>query len=78
MKLHPREIITLKADREYREFVTSLIIKHDLTHGEQLRIMSTTVGSLAEWIIRLERHPDNPDQPGGLGLGEPIPEREED
>ena len=44
--------------------------KSDLTEGERLRVVAKVfggyVGSVAKYAIREERHPGQPDKPGGL------------
>jgi hypothetical protein len=70
VKLHPREERTRTAANELATFLVNLVKKHGLTEGEALRVVSgelgAWVGDVAKWMIRGERHPDDPDQPGGL------------
>jgi hypothetical protein len=58
-----------EAEMELRKAVTDIGKKHDLTEMELLRVVNTalgdTVGSIAKYHIRYERH-GNTDKPGGL------------
>lgn len=64
-KIHPREAIVKKASGQMKD----LFIKwmdQGVTYGEMIRILSETLADIGKWIIRVERHPDDPDTPGGL------------
>ena len=67
-RIHHREEIVRKAEQE----VSDALFKatKDLTDGETLRVVVSVLGShvggMAKFMIRAERHPDDPDQPGGL------------
>lgn len=61
-KIHKREEIVRKAQAELTEWK----MKHDLTPGEMIRVWSDELSSLAKWMIRGERHPDDPETPGGI------------
>ena len=65
-KLHPRETIVNKASAEIGLALVNLYNKYDLTYGEILRILSSELASQAKYMIRQERHPEDPSQPGGL------------
>jgi hypothetical protein len=70
-KLHPREAIVTKARLELTRAVLDWREAHsDLTVGEVFSIIGGVLGdqitSLAKYMIRAERHPDDPDKPGGL------------
>jgi hypothetical protein len=70
-QIHPRERIVRAAETELLEAVIEWRMSHrDLTFGEELRIvnkvLSETIAGMAKHEIRAERHPDNPDKPGGL------------
>jgi len=68
MKLHPREKNVREAELKLSKFLIEL--QKELTPGEYLRVvagkLSDTWGSTAKYIIREERHPGEPDKPGGL------------
>lgn len=67
-KLHHREAIVRKAKLELMELLFKL--RNDLTPGEYLKVVTEELSNewhgVAKYMIREERHPDNPDQPGGL------------
>lgn len=66
MKVHPREKIVNKADLEFADFYIAWFTKHDLTFGEIVRILSSTLASVGKYLIRSERHPDEPGKAGGI------------
>lgn len=63
---HPREEIVKKAERAILD-----VLEHEaetLTDGEYLRVLATVIdrlGSFAKHMIRAERHPGDPNRPGG-------------
>jgi hypothetical protein len=67
-KIHPREENVQVAQLALREILTQ--IRKDLTFWEFMRIISSELAgewsSMAKYGIREERHPENPDQPGGF------------
>ena len=71
MRLHPREALVTQAHLDLTRRILDWREQHDdLTFGELLSILGGTLGdqvtSLAKYEIRAERHPDDPDKPGGL------------
>lgn len=68
-RLHPREAIVNRADSELRRIVADWQDGHDLTEAEELSVLtsvfSRSIGSIAKYAIREERH-GNPGEPGGL------------
>ena len=69
-RLHPRERIVRKAENDLRSAVIDIVHKAELTTGESLQVVN---GALSGWIagvakhaIREERHPGEPDKPGGF------------
>ena len=66
MKLHRRELIVQDAESEFSGFYIDWLKKHELTYAEILSIFSSRLASMAKYAIRSERHPDDPDRPGGL------------
>lgn len=59
--MHPREEIVRTAQVEFLEW----LIKHKLTHGELVMLLSQEISSSAKYRIRYERHGDG-DTQGGL------------
>ena len=71
MRLHPREVLVTEARLDLTRRVLVWREQHDdLTFGELLPILGGTLSSqitgLAKYEIRPERHPNDPDKPGGL------------
>lgn len=73
MKLHERVKIYNKARGELSDFFLNLEEIHDLTYGELYGLLIDQMQSLNRTHIRNERHPDNPDMPGGLADEEATP-----
>lgn len=69
-RIHPREAIVRKAEGELKDVLLDAVKKHDLTEGEALRVACAVfadwVASTAKYMIREERHPGDPNTPGGL------------
>jgi len=67
-KIHPREKIVNKASGELLEALIK--IQDDLTTAEYMQVLSNTmsseISSIAKYMIRSERHPNDPNKPGGL------------
>lgn len=67
-KIHERESLVRAADRALRDAVEQCC--RGLTEGERLRVIASALGSaaseVAKWMIREERHPDDPEYPGGF------------
>jgi len=66
--IHEREAMVREAENK---MLTHWIeVSKDLTEGEEIRVLtnflSGRLGTIAKFMIRAERHPDDPDQPGGL------------
>jgi hypothetical protein len=67
-RIHEREKPVREAECELRQAILDVEKKHDLTEAELLRVVngvcSETIGSIAKYHIRFERHGDT-DTPGG-------------
>ena len=61
-RLHEREYVMQQANSD----LYALIEKHGLTNGEVVRLYAEHLASIAKWMIRDERHPDDPSKPGGI------------
>jgi 3-polyprenyl-4-hydroxybenzoate decarboxylase len=46
--------------------IRAVINQHELTNGEILRCLNEQMASMIKYVIREERHPGQPDLPGGL------------
>lgn len=69
-RIHPREQVVIKAELDLKQRALDWERQHqDLTEGEWLRVISEVFGNMlgryAKDMIRAERHPDDPDKPGG-------------
>lgn len=64
MKLHPRLYITQKASIEFSNFFLKLVKRYNLTYGEVIKILSSELSDYAKYIIREERHSNEPDKKG--------------
>ena len=65
-RLHPRVEITNRARNELAEALAGVINKYDLTYGEIFGLLAEQMGEWARYCVRDERHPGQPDKPGGL------------
>jgi hypothetical protein len=73
-RIHAREPRVTSVENEIRRAVTAIVYDEDrdieLTDGEIVRVVSGALGGFlqvhAKQMIREERHPENPDKPGGL------------
>lgn len=54
--IHPRYQIVSKADLEVREGFLNVVIKHNLTNGEALYILSCLATEYARGLMVQERH----------------------
>lgn len=67
MRIHHREQIVNEAELKIEEAINEAT--KDLTPGEYLRVLSSVltsrIGTFAKHTIREERHPENPEKPGG-------------
>ena len=67
-KLHVREKNVIEAANALRTALNKIIEKHDLTTGEELRVVNEVfsghIGNVAKYAIRRERH-GKKNKPGG-------------
>ena len=64
VKMHPRAKVVSQAQGELDAFLLKLGQKHDLTYGEIFSLLGRAVSENAKWLVRGERHPDDPDKKG--------------
>lgn len=66
-RIHPREELVKAHEQKIRDVL--LAAAKELTEAEIIRAVVTCfgdyLGSMAKYMIRAERHPNNPDKPGG-------------
>lgn len=66
MKIHPREQVVGQAKCQIKAAILAAVQAHGLTNGELSSILAEEIASVAKYQIRAERHPNDPDKPGGL------------
>lgn len=66
MKIAQRDIDMRVAKSELTTFMLAWEKKHRPTYGELVSYHAGELSMLAKYMVREERHPDDPDQPGGL------------
>lgn len=64
MRLHRRTLLVQEAHAEAKSALLDIWKKHDLTWGEIVAFHAHEVQSAARYIIRTERHPDDPEKRG--------------
>ena len=68
MQQHPRESIVGTAEAELRMAFSSIVEKHNLTHGEIVAVLASLMLRRAQYQLRDERQPSCPDTQGAGGL----------
>lgn len=64
MRLHDRLLIVQAAHLEAKTTLNEIIRKYDLTAGEIVALYAAFLAEEAKWMIREERHPDDPSHKG--------------
>lgn len=64
MRLHKRTMPVQKAANEFRAYALDWVERHDLTYGEIVGIIAESLGTIAKFMRREERHPDDPEKRG--------------
>lgn len=64
MRLHPRYHPMRKAACEVGAAVLKAVEDHDLTYGELISILAQETAMAAKYLVRIERHPDDPEKKG--------------
>lgn len=64
MKLHERTLPVQNAGIELSGWLLEWVQRHDLTFGETIKLLSLEIEKHARFLIRSERHPDNPEKKG--------------
>jgi hypothetical protein len=62
VRLHPRLQIVTAAGRDLSDAVDRVCREHQLTDVEALRLLHEQSGRFTTWLLRAERHPDDPDR----------------
>jgi len=64
MSIHPRYYVVQKADSKIRDAIIDAVAEFDLTYGEEVQILSNLLLNTAKYLIRSERHPNDPEAKG--------------
>lgn len=64
MRLHPRHHTVTTASHEIDTAIHEAWERHDLTNIEVLQILSAFQVRVLKFMLRSERHPDDPDKGG--------------
>lgn len=64
MRLHERTRMVQEAHLEAQEALADIWKKYDLSYGETTMFYGQQLSRDAKWMIREERHPDDPAAPG--------------
>ena len=51
---------------KYVDAICEFVIKNEMTYGEAMMCISGMISTDAKYLIRGERHPEDPSKPGGL------------
>ena len=65
-RIHPRERLVAEARHDISTAIIAAAKAYDLTHGELTMILAGEIQSWTKYQIREERHPEDPDKPGGI------------
>ena len=63
MRLHERTLLVREAGNEMRSVLDDIIKKHDLSSIEFLQILNEVAATELKYMLREERHPEDPDKP---------------
>ena len=72
MRIHPQAKIVEQARLDLNDRLSDWhkLHGHDLTTGEMTAVITSILGdellAVSKWMIRGERHPEDPGKPGGL------------
>ncbi|MGV8131216.1 MAG: hypothetical protein ACP5N7_03915 [Candidatus Pacearchaeota archaeon] len=64
VKINPRYTIVKEAEMRFRSFFLDLEKEYSLTFGELFQILSSSMADLSKYLIRVERHPSDPEKKG--------------
>ncbi len=62
MRLHPRHAKTTRARLDISDAVIEASEEHNLTSGEIVSILAALTSDYTKYILRSERHPNEPDK----------------
>lgn len=65
MRVHPRVAIVQQAEVDLNRLVWDWMNRHDLTYIEAVRCLLGRTEELTKFMLRHERHPENPEQKAG-------------
>ncbi len=62
MRLHERTLPVQAAESDFRLYLVRFQRENDLTHAEMLGMLLAAAQDRTKWLLRAERHPDDPDK----------------
>ena len=62
LRLHPRTMTVQHASNELHGYLLQLMDTHDLTWAELAVILTERQQSALKYVLRAERHPDDPER----------------
>lgn len=62
MRLHPRYTIAKAAELQISAAISAAIQEHDISYAELLVILAEQQRMYATYLLRTERHPDDPER----------------
>lgn len=62
LRLHDRTRPVQRAEHDIRDKLLALQEEHDLTDIEMLQVLSSAEGEILKYMLRRERHPDDPEK----------------
>ncbi len=65
MKINPRVAVVNRASADITRSIVDISGVHDLTSAELVSILAENIQREAKFLIRLERHPNQPGKMGG-------------
>jgi dTDP-D-glucose 4,6-dehydratase len=66
VRRHSRAVLVVNAENEIRAQVWKIQGDQDITNVEMLQILVRMQQSILKYMLRAERHPNDPDQPADL------------
>jgi dsDNA-binding SOS-regulon protein len=64
IKLHPRTMVVQKAERDLHDRLSDVADEHDLSWTEMAIILGNLQTNALKYVLREERHPEDPDRKG--------------
>ena len=62
LRLHPRTMQVQRSEAELGTTLAAFQYEHDLTDAEMARALAAQLDRVLKYVLRRERHPDDPDR----------------